>query len=65
MDHRHGGPEKGNAGELQLPDMARAIIEVQPKLAGSAHVFAGRGARLFSGFSTAKAILDQRAGVSG
>jgi integrase len=57
--------EKGNAGELVLPDIARAIIEGQPRFASSVFVFAGRGERPFSGFSKAKATLDQRSGVSG
>jgi integrase len=35
--------EKGNAGALQLPAQALAIIEAQPRLSGNAFIFAGRG----------------------
>jgi integrase len=57
--------EKGNATELVLPDMALALIEAQPRFASSPYVFAGRGKRPFSGFSKAKAALDERSGVKG
>jgi integrase len=57
--------EKGNAGELLLPELALSIINAQPLFTSSPYVFAGRGERPFSGFSKAKAILDQRSGVSG
>jgi integrase len=56
--------EKGNADELVLPDLALALIEAQPRFAGSPYVFAGRGERPFSGFSKAKAALDKRCGVA-
>jgi integrase len=36
--------EKGNAGELVLPQVALDIISAQPRLAGNPYVFAGRGA---------------------
>ena len=36
--------EKGNAGELQLPTQALAIVQAQPRLVGSPFVFATRGA---------------------
>ena len=35
--------EKGNAGELVLPQVALDIINAQPRLAGNPYVFAGRG----------------------
>jgi integrase len=57
--------EKGNASELVLPETALALIAAQPRFAGSPYVFAGRGARPFSGFSKAKAALDKRCGVEG
>jgi integrase len=35
--------EKGNAGELALPQIALDIISAQPRIAGNPYVFAGRG----------------------
>jgi integrase len=57
--------EKGNARELVLPDLVLGVVEAQPRFAGSPYVFAGRGARAYSGFSAAKTALDGRCGVSG
>jgi integrase len=56
--------EKGNADELVLPDLALSLIEAQPRFAGGAYVFAGRGERPFSGFLKAKAALDKASGVA-
>jgi integrase len=36
--------EKGNGGELVLPQVALDIISAQPRLAGNPYVFGGRGA---------------------
>jgi integrase len=35
--------EKGNAGELVLPEIVLEIIQSQPRFADNGHVFAGRG----------------------
>ena len=56
--------EKGNADELVLPDLARAVVEAQPRFARSPYVFAGRGADQMSGFSKMKARLDRLSGVA-
>jgi integrase len=53
--------EKGNAGRLQLPQIARDIIEAQPKLAGSPFIFAVHPLSL----GRAKRKLDQASGVTG
>ena len=56
--------EKGNAGELKLPDAALAIIQQQPRLGDSPYVFAGRragrgGEHAFAtNFGKRKAALD-------
>ena len=57
--------EKGNAGELVLPEAAREIIETQPKVSGNPYVFAGRrtGSH-FSGYSKAKRQFDAKCGVA-
>jgi integrase len=52
--------EKGNAGRLQLPQIALDIIEAQPKFAASPFVFAIQPLSL----SRAKRKLDQAAGVT-
>jgi integrase len=57
--------EKSAGGALALPDMVRAIIEAQPRLASNPFVFAGRGDGAISGFSKMKARLDRLSGVSG
>jgi integrase len=53
--------EKGNAGELVLPDQALAIIKAQPRLGDNPYIFAGRGDGHYSGFSKGKAALDLKA----
>ena len=52
--------EKGNAGALVLPDMARDIIEAQPHLGDNPYVFAGRGDGHMSGYSKAKKLFDAK-----
>jgi integrase len=42
--------EKGNAGELVLPQVALDIISARPRLAGNPYVFAGRGNLPMSGW---------------
>jgi integrase len=57
--------EKGNAEVLRLPPQAMAIITAQPRIAGSAYVFTGRGGVPISGFSRRKAEFDKRCDVKG
>ena len=52
--------EKGNAGSLMLPAMARDIISRQPRLLSNEFVFAGRGAGHFNGYSKAKIAFDAK-----
>ena len=52
--------EKGNAGDLVLPEMALEIIRKQPRLASNEFVFAGRGNSHLSGYSKAKAAFDAK-----
>jgi integrase len=51
--------EKGTAGRLELPDLARQIIAQQPRIIGNPFVFAGRGAAAFNSFSQRKRELEQ------
>jgi integrase len=59
--------EKGNAGMLQLPEPARAIVVAQPRFASNPYVFAAsRGNGPMDGSaSRAKKAFDKRCGVSG
>lgn len=52
--------EKGNAGEIRLPDAAMAIIRALPKIGDNPHVFAGRGKGPINGFSKAKGEFDAK-----
>jgi integrase len=52
--------EKGNAGELVLPEMALAIIQQQPRFDSNPYVFAGRRDTYRTGHSGAKAALDAK-----
>jgi integrase len=52
--------EKDNAGTLVLPQIALDIINAQPRFVDNPHVFAGRGARPFNGFSKLKKTFDGR-----
>lgn len=56
--------EKGNAGTLQLPRVAREIIHEQPRFAGNPHVLAGNtGARRFVHHE--KRAFDKRSDTAG
>ena len=57
--------EKTAAGSLALPDMARRIIDAQPRFDSNPFVFAGRSDGPINGFSKMKARLDRLSGVSG
>ena len=58
--------QKINAGSLQLPAQAVAIINKQPRLASNPYVFAAsRGNGPMNGFSRAKISFDKHCGVSG
>jgi integrase len=53
--------EKGNAGRLRLPQVARDIIAEQPRIEGNPYVFtAARGVGPFNSFSEWKAQLDAK-----
>ena len=52
--------EKGNAGDLELPQIAIDIINAQPRFVSNPYVFAGRGVGHFSGFSEAKKAFDAK-----
>ena len=56
--------EKGNAGELVLPEIALEIIRKQDRFADNDHVFAGRGGSHLSGYSKAKAAFDTKCKIS-
>ena len=58
--------QKGNAGALQLPDQALAIINAQPQFNRNDHVFAAaRGLGPLNGFNKRKAAFDKACGVTG
>jgi integrase len=46
--------EKGNAGELMLPQVALDIIAAQPRLVGNDYLFPGRGKSAMRGFAKRK-----------
>ena len=55
--------EKGNAGDLLLPDAALVIIQAQTKLGENPHVLPGRGrkgSRPINGFSKSKNEFDAK-----
>ena len=52
--------EKGNAGELLLPEVAIAIIKMQSRFGSNPYVLAGRGDSHFNGFSKAKRAFDAK-----
>jgi integrase len=52
--------EKGNAGELVLPEMARAIIDSMPQLGNNPYVFAGRGNSAINSYSKLKLEFDAK-----
>lgn len=55
--------EKGNAGELVLPEVVLEIIRAQPHFAGNPHVFAGRGDGHFKSWSHSKKAFDAKIGI--
>ena len=55
--------EKGNAGTLQLPQIALDIIGAQPRFVGNPYVIAGRGAAPLTIGSYHKGKLDEACGV--
>ena len=56
--------EKGNAGDVKLPQTAIAIIRAQPRLGANSYVFAGRSAKgvetSMSGYGKRKRALDAK-----
>jgi integrase len=52
--------EKGNAGALQLPAAARAIIDAQTRFADNPYVLAGRGATHIAQSGKTKAAFDAK-----
>jgi integrase len=52
--------EKGTAGELVLPPVAREIIRAQPHLGDNPYVLAGRGNGHINGYSKSKRQFDAR-----
>jgi len=52
--------EKGNAGELVLPQVALDIINAQPRFTDNDYVFAGRGPKHYHAFSNGKNALEAK-----
>jgi integrase len=52
--------EKGNGGELVLPQIALDIISEQPRIAGNPFVFAGRQSSSIDGFGHRKTAFDAK-----
>jgi integrase len=52
--------EKGNAGELVLPQVALDIINAQPRFTDNPYVFAGRGPKHYHAFSNGKDALEAK-----
>ena len=55
--------EKGNAGEIVLPDVAMQIISTRPRSGG--YVFPSRGGKQLGGWAKYKRKLDRDSGVTG
>ena len=56
--------EKGHGGNLQLPEMALAIVRKQKRVAGNPYIFpARRGGGHFTGYSAGKDRLAAKAGA--
>jgi integrase len=55
--------EKGNPGKLQLPKVARDLIEVQPRFVGNPYVFAGKDGHALRRNSQAKERFDAKCKV--
>jgi integrase len=56
--------EKGNAGEIMLPEIAREIIKAQPQFIDNPHVFAGRGNGSFKSWSHSKKAIDAKVEIA-
>jgi integrase len=52
--------EKGNAGQLVLPELALEIINTQPRYASNPYVFAGVGAAHIEGWTRRKLRFDAK-----
>ena len=52
--------EKGNAGDLELPQTALDIIHAQLRFASNPYVLTGRGGGHFNGFSEGKKAFDAK-----
>ena len=52
--------EKGNAGELVLPEQALEIIRRRPRPDGNPYVLAGQGTTHFKGYGTGKRLFDAK-----
>lgn len=52
--------EKGNAGQLVLPEMVREIIAAQPAFVGNPYVFPGRGKEHFKSGAHGKRTIDKK-----
>jgi integrase len=52
--------EKGNAGELVLPEQTLAIVRAQPQLGENPHVLAGRGDAHISAGGKVRALFDAK-----
>ena len=52
--------EKGNAGALRLPAVARAIIDAQPRYADNPYVLAGRAATHIANSGKTKAAFNTK-----
>jgi integrase len=58
--------EKGNGGDLILPELAADIIRRRPRFASNPYVFpSGRSKVHFNGFSKCKAALDAKLAAAG
>jgi integrase len=58
--------EKGTIGAVQLPEVALAIIQAQPRFKSNSFVFAAaRGDGPLNGFNKRKAAFDEACGVTG
>jgi integrase len=57
--------EKGNAGELVLPEMALEIIKAQPRFASNPYVFPGSRDQHFKSWAHGKRMLDAKITAAG
>jgi integrase len=56
--------EKGNGGEMVLPESVLEIIRAQPRFANNSFVFAGRGGAHFNSYSKSKAAFDAKVKIA-